>query len=83
MEPLIGLMQSPPILVGIILFLGLFALVRRLLIHRSGLRRIADMDRRKSGVMPPVPFYDSARTLVTADRRAGQERRQHRGLLLQ
>ncbi len=78
METMLELLRSPPILFGVALFLGLLGLVRVLLNSDGHLRRKATEERRKSGRMPPVPFYDSNRLLVTIDRRGHEDRRRGR-----
>ena len=78
MDTLLELLKSPPILLGIVLFVVLLGLVRMLLNSDGHLRRKATEERRCDSRMPPVPFYDSNRELVTLDRRRSHDRRQGR-----
>lgn len=77
MESLVGIIQSP-IFIGIVLFLGIVALARVLLVREPGLKRSHGGDRRKPGVMPDVPFYDSEGILVIQERRTCPDRRRSR-----
>ena len=65
MEQIISL----PVLLAIALFIGIVALVKILLSPESSLERRSRHDRRRGGPMPPIPFHDVNRQLVTVDRR--------------
>lgn len=77
MESLMGIIQSP-VFIGSVLFLGIVALARVLLVKDSSLKRSHGGDRRQPGVMPAVPFYDSGGILVTQERRTCPDRRRSR-----
>ena len=60
------------------LFVAVIWLGRVLLLRREApSRQRQGRDRRSGRPMPPVPFYDSERRLVTADRRRGDRRGRH------
>lgn len=65
MEQIISL----PVLLAIALFIGIVALVKILLSPESSLERRSRHDRRRGGGMPPTPFHDRDKQLVTVDRR--------------
>ena len=77
MESVLGLIQSP-IFIGGVLFLGIVALARMMLMREPGLKRSHGGDRRRVSNMPEVPFYDSEGTLVTENRRTCLDRRRAR-----
>lgn len=57
-----------------VIWLGKVLLLRR---EAPPRRQRQGRDRRSDRPMPPVPFYDSERRLVTADRRRGERRGRH------
>lgn len=77
MESVMGIVESP-FFIGIVLFLGIVALARVLLMRDPTLKRINVGDRRREEAMPTIPFYDSEGILVTADRRTCPDRRRSR-----
>ncbi|MDH5777703.1 MAG: hypothetical protein OEZ33_05800 [Gammaproteobacteria bacterium] len=77
MESVLGIIQSP-FFIGVVLFLGIIALARLMLMRDPSLKRGYGSDRRQLSKMPVVPFYDSEGILVTEDRRTCIDRRRAR-----
>lgn len=62
-------------LLAIVLFVAVIWLAKTLLLRREVHADDRQRSERRSGdPMPPVPFYDSERRLVTRDRRRGERR---------
>ena len=72
-----------PTLLAIALFIGIVILVRMLLSPNGMMeRRRSRRDRRRGQAMPAIPFYDSERVLVTADRRNTADRRKRTFMII-
>lgn len=82
MEKLADAFISLPVILGIALFIGIVILAWLLLSPNSIERRRLRQDRRRSQVMPTMPFYDSNRVLVTEDRRTLTDRRKHAFMIM-
>ena len=82
MEQLAYSLGSLPVILGIALFVGIVILVRLLLSPNSMERRRLRRDRRRGQSMPTVPFYDSERVLVTAERRNLSDRRKRAFMII-
>lgn len=82
MDRLADVFGSLPIILAVALFVGIVVLVRLLLSPNSMERRRTRRDRRRGQSMPTVPFYDSERVLVTADRRNLTDRRKRAFMII-
>lgn len=82
MNQLADIFSSLPLILGIALFIGIVVLVRLLLSPNSMERRRLRRDRRRGQTMPTLPFYDSERVLVTAERRNLADRRKRAFMIM-
>jgi hypothetical protein len=82
MNQLADIFGSLPLILGIALFIGIVVLVRLLLSPNSMERRRVRRDRRRGQTMPTLPFYDSERVLVTAERRNLTDRRKRAFMII-
>lgn len=80
MESIFAVFGSLPVILALALFVGVVILVRILLSPEGAFERRTSHDRRQLQ-MPPLPFYDSERFLVTRDRR-NSDRRKRRFVIM-
>jgi len=76
------LFTNLPLILAVALFVGIAALVKMLLSPERGLERRSEQDRRHGGAIPPMPFYDKDKVLVTEDRRQQPLDRRKRAFII-
>lgn len=82
MEAIFSVFGGLPLILALALFVGVVILVRILLSPDGAFERRTTHDRRQIPSMPPTPFYDSERVLVTHDRRSSVDRRKRRFVIM-